>query len=503
MNQPASPRFTSTVLVTFAILTIGTLLFQSQLVPAIVDAQETSTPQQSDTAQTGATVIEYVLMTQLGGNPAMAFVGVGGSIDGVVNPELHATTGDTIRLTIVNGDAVAHDLRIDEFNVNTGELTQDEETVTVEFIVTQPGIFDYYCSLPGHRDIGMKGILVVVGDVADSESEQVGNDNQALNDQITANPADNSALSVIRHPSDLPDPIADRAPATVVVNLTTKEVSGVLGDGTTYSYMTFDGQVPGPMIRVMVGDTVEVHLHNDPTSKLPHSIDLHAVTGPGGGAVYTQTLPGDETSFTFLALQAGLYVYHCATASIGHHITSGMYGLILVEPIGGLPRVDREFYVMQGEIYTVQPFGTQGHLDFSYEKMLDEDAEHFVFNGAAGALTTEEHAMYAKVGESVRIYFGVGGPNATSALHLIGEIFDKVYDQASLTSPALTDVQTTVVPPGGATVVEFTLNVPGRYILVDHALSRLERGLVGFLYVEGNENPAIYHSDADANEAGH
>jgi nitrite reductase (NO-forming) len=267
--------------------------------------------------------------------------------------------------------------------------------------------------------------------------------------------------------------------------------------------MTFDGQIPGPMIRVMTGDTVELHLHNDPTSKLAHSIDLHAVTGPGGGAVYTQTLPGGETSFTFLALQAGLYVYHCATPSIGHHITSGMYGLILVEPIGGLPPVDREFYIMQGEIYTLQSFGTQGHLDFSYEKMLDEDAEYFVFNGAANALTTEEYAMTANVGETVRIYFGVGGPNATSGLHLIGEIFDKVYNQASLTSPALTDVQTTLVPPGGATVVEFSLNVPGRYILVDHALSRLERGLAGFLNVEGDDNPAIYHSEGDMNEAGH
>src|SRR5690606_9463717 len=115
----------------------------------------------------------------------------------------------------------------------------------------------------------------------------------------------------------------------------------------TYHYMTFNGQVPGPMIRVRQGDTVEVHLQNDLTSTFPHSIDLHAVTGPGGGAVYTQTLPGEETSFTFQALQPGLYVYHCATASIAHHISSGMYGLILVEPVGGLPRVDHEFYIMQ------------------------------------------------------------------------------------------------------------------------------------------------------------
>ncbi|HLV35005.1 MAG TPA: multicopper oxidase domain-containing protein, partial [Spirillospora sp.] len=197
------------------------------------------------------------------------------------------------------------------------------------------------------------------------------------------------------------------------------------------------------------------------------------------------------------------YVYHCATPSVAHHITSGMYGLILVEPEGGLPPVDREFYVMQGELYTVQPYGTAGHLDFSYQKMLDERAEYFVFNGAAGALTQDEYALRAKVGETVRIFFGVGGPNATSSFHVIGEIFDRVYDQASFTSPPLTDVQTALVPPGGATMVEFTLDVPGNYVLVDHALSRMERGLAGYLIVEGVDSPDIFYGEGEMNTAGH
>ena len=180
-----------------------------------------------------------------------------------------------------------------------------------------------------------------------------------------------------------------------------------------------------------------------------------------------------------------------------------MYGLILIEPEGGLTPVDREFYVMQGEIYTAQPFGTAGHLDFSYEKMLDEQPEYYVFNGSAGALTQDEYAMRTEVGDTVRIYFGVGGPNAISSFHLIGEIFDRVYDQASLTSAPLTDVQTTLVPPGGATMVEFTMDVPGRYIMVDHALSRLERGLVGFLYAEGEDQPDIFNGDGLPEDSGH
>jgi nitrite reductase (NO-forming) len=227
---------------------------------------------------------------------------------------------------------------------------------------------------------------------------------------------------------------------------------------------------------------------------MPHSVDFHAVTGPGGGAAMTQTPPGEETVFTAKALNPGLYVYHCATPMVAQHIANGMYGLILVEPEEGLPEVDREFYVMQGEIYTNEAFGSTGLLTENIQALLNENPEYLVFNGAVGALT-DRKPLKARVGETVRIYFGVGGPNFTSSFHVIGEIFDRVYDQASLTSPSLTNVQTTVVPSGGATVVEFTLEVPGNYLLVDHALARLQRGLAGYLIAEGPENPEIYHGE--------
>jgi nitrite reductase (NO-forming) len=290
--------------------------------------------------------------------------------------------------------------------------------------------------------------------------------------------------------------VGARGPENVRLDLETVEVSGKLADGTTYTYWTFNGKVPGPMIRVRVGDTVEVHLKNNVSSTMNHSVDFHAVTGPGGGAVATQTQPGQETTFTFKALNVGLYVYHCATPMVADHIANGMYGLILVEPEGGLPKVDREFYVMQGELYTSQPFGTTGNLTNDVTKLLDENPEYFVFNGASMALTTDAHSLKANVGETVRIFFGVGGPNFVSSFHVIGEIFDRVYDQASLTSNPLTDVQTTLVPPGGATMVEFALQVPGRYILVDHSLSRLQRGLAGYLIVSGDENKEVFNGEA-------
>jgi nitrite reductase (NO-forming) len=281
-------------------------------------------------------------------------------------------------------------------------------------------------------------------------------------------------------------------------DLETVELAGQLADGTTYTYWTFNGKIPGPMIRVRVGDTVELHLKNLPDSIMSHSIDLHAVTGPGGGAVATQTQPGGETMFTFQALKPGLFVYHCATPMVPQHISNGMYGMILVEPEGGLPSVDREFYVMQGELYTAQAFGTTGALTEDTTKLLDESPEYFVFNGASLALAGDTHALRANVGETVRIFFGVGGPNFTSSFHVIGEIFDRVFDQASLTTAPMTDVQTTLVPPGGATMVEFSLEVPGRYILVDHALSRLQRGLAGYLYAEGDPNPDVFNGTETA-----
>lgn len=303
-------------------------------------------------------------------------------------------------------------------------------------------------------------------------------------------PTAEPVADIVRAPDDLPRPLAARGPEHVVVNIETVEVTGQLADGATYRYWTYNEKVPGPLIRVRVGDTVEVNLSNDENSWFPHNIDLHAVTGPGGGGEMTMTQPGESNAFTFKALKPGLYVYHCATPMVADHIQSGMYGMILVEPEGGLPPVDREFYVMQGEIYTEQAFGTQGEHSTDYDKLLNETPEYYVFNGAAYGL--KDKTLNAEVGETVRIYFGVGGPNKTSSFHVIGEIFDAVYPLGSLNSEVVTDAQTVTVAPGGATAVDLTLEVPGNYVLVDHALSRVERGLAGILHVEGAEQPEIF-----------
>jgi nitrite reductase (NO-forming) len=295
---------------------------------------------------------------------------------------------------------------------------------------------------------------------------------------------------IARSAADVPPPITRTAPAHVVVHLETKEVTATLGDGQTYTYWTFDGTVPGPMLRVRVGDTVELHLADAANALMQHSIDLHAVNGPGGGATATVVSPGKEASFSFKALNPGLYVYHCATAPVPMHIVNGMFGLILVEPVGGLPPVDREFYVMQSELYTTTAFGTPGHHEFSNDKLLAESPDYVLFNGRVGALTGAG-ALTAKVGERIRIYFGVGGFVASN-FHIIGEIFDRLYPDGALGQP-LENVQTTLVPAGGAAAVELKLDVPGRYTLVDHALPRaLGKGAAGILEVTGAADPAIF-----------
>jgi nitrite reductase (NO-forming) len=296
--------------------------------------------------------------------------------------------------------------------------------------------------------------------------------------------------ATITHAPAVPPPVNRRTPAKVVVKLEVKEVVKPIAEGVTYTFWTFGGQVPGRFIRVRQGDTVELHLQNHPDNKMPHNIDLHAVTGPGGGAASTFTAPGHQTQFTFKALNPGLYVYHCATAPVGMHVANGMYGLILVEPPEGLPPVDREYYVMQGDFYTVGKYREKGLQPFDMQKAIEENATYVLFNGSEDALLGDK-ALTAKVGEKVRLFVGNGGPNLVSSFHVIGEIFDKVYTEGG--SKVQDNVQTTLIPAGGAAIVDFKVEVPGTYVLVDHSLFRaFNKGALGMLKVEGPESKAVY-----------
>jgi nitrite reductase (NO-forming) len=317
------------------------------------------------------------------------------------------------------------------------------------------------------------------GKISPSPSSSAGNE-QSL-EVLKAEPT---------HAPEVPPPTRRSHAAKVVVELEVREVVREIADGVKYTFWTFGGQVPGRFIRVREGDTVELHLQNHPENKMPHNIDLHAVTGPGGGATSTFTAPGHQTQFTFTALRSGLYVYHCATAPVGMHVGNGMYGLIYVEPKDPLPPVDHEYYVMQRDFYTVGKYREKGLQPFDMQKAIEENPTYVVFNGSEGSLIGD-NALKAKVGERVRLFVGNGGPNLTSSFHLIGEIFDRVYSEAG--TKVNENVQTTVIPSGGAAIVEFTAQVPGTYILVDHALFRaFNKGALGMLKVSGPESKDLY-----------
>jgi len=299
------------------------------------------------------------------------------------------------------------------------------------------------------------------------------------------------ALKLAPAPS-VPPPVGRALPARVTVELEAKEFRAPLAEGTDYEFWSFNGTVPGPFIRVREGDTIELTLNNDVNSKFSHSIDLHAVNGPGGGSSVTQTQPGDHSSFVWKALHPGLYIYHCATPPVPVHVANGMYGLIFVEPYGGLPKVDREYYVMQSEFYTQGRPGAHGLQAYSLDKADREEPDYVVFNGRVGSLTGEG-ALTAKVGEKVRLFVGNIGPNLISSFHVIGEVFDEVYPGGAVSGPTLRNLQTVLIPAGGAAIVDFTPLVPGTYIMIDHSLNRaFDKGALGQLDVTGPEQPGVF-----------
>jgi nitrite reductase (NO-forming) len=287
---------------------------------------------------------------------------------------------------------------------------------------------------------------------------------------------------------NVPVPIQRNSPTTVVVNLEAKEYISEISEGVKYGFWSFGGTVPGPMARVQVGDSVEFHLSNAKTNTQPHNIDIHAVNGAHGGASLSLVAPGETKTFIFNVMAPGLYIYHCAAGSIVEHISNGMYGLFLVEPKGGLPKVDREYYVMQSEFYASDP--EKGKASFDNSRGLAENPTYVVFNGKEGGLL-RENALKAKVGETVRIFFGNIGPNKASSFHVIGEIFDKVYVEGGIGGLVNKNIQTTLVPSAGAVIVEFKVDWPGSYVLVDHSIFRVAKGAIGHLVVEGDKNSKV------------
>lgn len=373
-------------------------------------------------------------------------------------------------------------------------------TIRIVAALVLVGSSGYFASCERHSSTQAKSLDQLAEEVAARVTEMQAEKSSLYSVRSDAanevdEPLQGEEIAVLTDPPLVPPPINRAHPTRVKVRLEVIEVEKPMVNGTKYTFWTFGGTVPGKFIRVRQNDEVEFTLANHPTSKMPHNIDLHAVTGPGGGASSSMTAPGHESVFSFKALHPGLFIYHCATAPVGMHVGNGMYGLILVEPKEGMPKVDKEYYVCQGDFYTKGKYGAPGLQAFDMEKALQEQPDYVVFNGSVGAISGD-NALTANVGESVRLYMGNGGPNLTSAFHVIGEIFDNVYIEGG--SSVSHNVQTTMIPPGGASIAEFNTNVPGTYILVDHALLRaFNKGALGMLKVSGEDDKVIYSGKLD------
>ena len=446
-------------------------------------------------------LVEYSLVsTMLDGQ--MAFIGDGGGIDGVKNPTLSANVGDTVRVTLIGGDAVEHDVAFPDFNAQSDHISGKGSTSTFEFGADKPGSFAYSCLLAGHKEAGMIGKFEVTGEAPmnhDTSSAPANSQVVVTGPVVVNNPATTGA-DIVRDPTDIPAQIemGVREPQTVRIDLETVEIEGQLADGTTYKYWTFNGKVPGPFYRVRVGDTIEVHLKNLTNSTMAHSVDFHAVTGPGGGAASNTVIPGASATIEVRLLYPGLFMYHCAFGDVPEPIVRGRFGGVLVDPETPLPAVEHELYMVQSEFYTMPGAAEGDPLVTDRPAVTMEHPTYVVFNGARGSLMGE-NAPRIQVGERMRIYFVNAGLNLISSFHAIGSHWDKVYQEGTLFNPPLRGSQTTLVPAGGSTIVELIGQVPATLVLVDHALARaFDKGAIGQVIVEGEPTPAIFEAFAPA-----
>jgi copper-containing nitrite reductase len=302
--------------------------------------------------------------------------------------------------------------------------------------------------------------------------------------------------AVLSTAPNVPAPITRDHAVILKVNLRTTTKTIQLTNMYKYDVWTFNDSVPGPFIRARVGDIVELSLNNLDETGNPHNIDCHAFEGPGGGAALTTCDENQTKTARFRLLYPGLFIYHCAAAPVPVHIANGMYGMMYVQAEDEtLPPVDKEFYIMQSEFYHEPPEKLENgklsdKVEFSYPRGLDETANVMVFNGKESALT-RDNPLKCSTGNNIRIFFGNAGPNLISSFHILGGVFEKVYRDGDVLSPPGRFIQTTMVPPGGAVIVDMKMLVPGTYTIIDHAIFRLDKGLVGYLNVSGKQRPDI------------
>jgi nitrite reductase (NO-forming) len=379
----------------------------------------------------------------------------------------------TYEVALKNTGTIAHDVT---FPDGTKITAASGETATGTIVVPDNGT-SFICSIPGHADAGMKATVSVKGTAATSSSDSHGGPAPALDIQ----PDPNAPAPVTRDataPTALDGTVHD-------IDLVIEEKLMTVATGFVVSVWTFGGTVPGPVIRVHVGDTVRIHLKNPATNKLPHSVDFHSSMVAWNDEM-TSIDPGQEKLYEYKAEFAGVWMYHCGTAPALHHIANGMYGMMIVEPKEGLSKVDREFFLVQSEWY----LGDQGEPASLTKASAGAPSPDFVvFNGVANQY--KDAPIQIGTGEKIRVFILDAGPNIDSSFHIVGTIFDRVIKEGielSPENPGHWGSQAVDLSPAQGAIVEFSMAEDGLYPIVTHAFNFVGRGALG-LFKAGDGDP--------------
>ncbi len=372
----------------------------------------------------------------------------------------------TFDVTFRNTGAAFHDLTFADgtkIGAEAGAIGTGKVTIPADGLT-------FICSVPGHEQGGMKGAVTVAGAPPAAGGDNPGG--QAPSGTIAADP--NAPAYV---------PLDATAPAllpgkTHDIDLVITEEEKTIAPGFVQKVWTFDGTVPGPVIRVKVGDTIRIHLKNPAENQLPHSIDFHASQVAWNDEM-TSIKPGEEKLYEWTADYAGVWMYHCGTDPALHHIANGMYGMVIVEPAEGLPKVSKEFAIVQSEWY-LGPQGKEADLE---KAMAAAPAPDLVlFNGVANQY--KDHPLEVATGERVRIFVLNAGPSIDSSFHIVGTIFDTVTKEGVALSRGNAGnwgAQAMDLAPAQGGIVEFSTAEDGLYPIVTHAFNFVGRGALGLV----------------------
>lgn len=395
-------------------------------------------------------------------------------------PQLTAKVLSTAQVAQLTGTSTSSGVAAILENVPDGQVAfraAPGEKVTTTFIATKAGTFQLECTTPGHQQAGMVAKVFVTEASNGTASAQTSaaasaTSTAASGGHVMAPPTAEGTAHQARDASL--SPAETDSVKQITLNVTDTEVE--IAPGVKLAAWTFDGQVPGPVIHVRQGDTVEFTLTNHST--MPHSIDFHAArTAPSVN--YKNVAPGQSYTFTWKANDPGVFMYHCGTAPILQHLAQGMYGAVIVDPIDQpLPKVDREFVLVQSEFYLTD---SKGLVTTNLQKANTGNADLVVFNGYANQYA--DHPIEVKVGEKIRVYLVNAGPNHFSAFHVVGTIFDHVWVDGNPQND-LHGIQTWTVAPGEGSAFDFTLNEEGTYPMVSHSFADANHGAVAVFKAE-------------------